>query len=318
MARTNEMTMGGSQPSIKAGGIAGITIGVGIAIVTLLAIFGSWYTVDQTQRAVLLRNGAFVKVEQPGLHFKWPWFESVTKIDMQTHTHTWGTGQALFEAYSADQQPAHLRVSITLHVAPDKVAEIYNRFGGDVNAAITRLISPHVNEKVKNVFGQYTAARSISDRGKLNTDATAAVVAAIAYDPVFVIESVQLENITFSAEYMKSIEQRMVAEIEVTRFQQQLAREQIQAKIAVTQAEGRAAAVLAEAKAKADATILAGNAEAQAIKARGESLGQNPNLVQLVQAERWNGILPQTMLPGGTVPMLNLPLPPPERRAETR
>src|SRR5260370_990792 len=54
-------------------------------IVGLTIMFGSWYTIDQTQRGVLLRNGAFVGVVQPGLNFKWPWIETVYKIDMQTH-----------------------------------------------------------------------------------------------------------------------------------------------------------------------------------------------------------------------------------------
>jgi regulator of protease activity HflC (stomatin/prohibitin superfamily) len=39
-------------------------------LLVLTIIFGSWYTIDQTQRGVLLRNGALVEVVQPGLHFK--------------------------------------------------------------------------------------------------------------------------------------------------------------------------------------------------------------------------------------------------------
>ena len=50
-------------------------------------------------------------------------------------------------SYSADQQPADLRISVTLHVAPDKVAEMYSRFAGDQQAAISRLITPHMNQK---------------------------------------------------------------------------------------------------------------------------------------------------------------------------
>src|SRR5437588_11553908 len=113
-------------------GIGGL-LGIGLAaVVGLLVVFGSWYTIDQTKRGILLRNGAFVEVVQPGLHFKWPWIDSVYKIDMQTHTHPY----AKMEAYSADQQPANLKVSVTLHVAPDKVAEMYSRFKGDLDAAI--------------------------------------------------------------------------------------------------------------------------------------------------------------------------------------
>src|SRR5712692_4610043 len=115
-----------------------IVIGL-IGLFLLAVIFGSWYTIDQTQRGVLLRNGAFVEVVQPGLHFKWPWIDNVAKIDMQTHTFTWSK----MESYSADQQPANLKVSVTLHVAADKVPEIYSRFRGDEKAAVDRIIGPH-------------------------------------------------------------------------------------------------------------------------------------------------------------------------------
>jgi regulator of protease activity HflC (stomatin/prohibitin superfamily) len=278
-------------------------IGLGIAaVIALLIVGGSWYTIDQTQRGVLLRNGAFVEVVQPGLHFKWPFIESVYKIDMQTHTKTYDK----MEAYSADQQPANLRVSVTMHVATDRVSEMYSRFGGDNDAAVQRLIAPHVFEKVKVVFGRYTAARAISERGQLNSDSARAISDGIAYDPVFVIESAQIEDISFSADYIKSVEARMQAEVEVQKFRQQLEREKIQAEIAVTQAQGRANSVRAEAQAQADAIRLKGEAEAQAIAARGKALQDNPKLVELVQAERWDGKLPATMIPGNGVPMLTL------------
>jgi regulator of protease activity HflC (stomatin/prohibitin superfamily) len=284
----------------------GIIFVVFVTFIALFIVFGSWYTIDQTQRGVLLRNGAYVETVQPGLHFKWPWVESVYKIDMQTHTKTYGKEPGSMEAYSADQQPAHLRVSVTLHVAPDKVPEMYSRFGGDHEAAISRLIAPHVHERIKVVFGQYTAARAISNRGPLNADAAKAIADAISYDPVFVIESAQVEDISFSKEYIKSIEARMQAEVEVQQYKQQLEREKVQATIAVTQAQGRADAVRAEAQAAADATRLRGEAEATAISARGKALGDNPSLIALVQAERWNGVLPTTMLPNAGVPFLTV------------
>ncbi len=290
-----------------------VLFGVGLLlfiIVGLTIMFGSWYTIDQTQRGVLLRNGAIVSVVQPGLNFKWPWMESVFKIDMQTHTHTYGfdkaTNRDTMEAYSKDQQPAFLRVSVTLHVDPSKVQEVYSRFGGDLDAAIARTITPHVYERVKNVFGQYTAQRAISDRSQLNMETAKSIAEAIAYDPVFIIESAQIENISFSSGYIKSVEDRMMAEVEVQRLQQNLAREKVQADIALTQANGRANSVRAEALAEAERTKVLGDAAASAIRARAEALGSNPNLVLLTQAERWDGRLPATMLPGSAIPMIGI------------
>ena len=239
---------------------------------------------------------------QPGLHFKWPWIEAVNKVDMQTHNFTFEK----VNSYSADQQPADLRISVTLHVAPDKVAEMYSRFAGDQQAAISRLITPHMNQEVKVVFGQYTAQRAITARGQLNADAAKALTDAIAYDPIFVIEGVQIEDIEFSKDYIRSVEARMQAEVAVQQRQQELAQERIKAEIAVTQATGRANSIRAEAQAQADATTLRGNAEASAINAKGDALAANPNLVALIQAERWNGVLPTTLVPGSTVPFLNV------------
>jgi regulator of protease activity HflC (stomatin/prohibitin superfamily) len=283
----------------KFGGTV-ILLLAGLLVLTIL--FGSWYTIDQTQRGVLLRNGALVEVVQPGLHFKWPWIETVNKIDMQTHNFTFEK----VNSYSADQQPADLRISVTLHVAPDKVAEMYSRFGGDQQAAISRLITPHMNQEVKVVFGHYTAQRAITARGQLNADAAKALTDAIAYDPIFVIEGVQIEDIEFSKDYIRSVEARMQAEVAVQQRQQELAQERIKAEIAVTQATGRANSIRAEAQAQADATTLRGNAEASAIKAKGDALAANPGLVALIQAERWNGVLPTTLVPGSTVPFLNV------------
>jgi regulator of protease activity HflC (stomatin/prohibitin superfamily) len=283
----------------------GIIGGIGAAIaalIVLMIITGSWYTIDQTQRGGLLRNGALVEVVQPGLHFKLPLIDNVVKIDMQTHTYSW----AKVNSYSADQQPADLKISITVRASPDKVPEIYSRFGGDLNAAIERLVTPLMNKEVKIVFGQYTAVRAVTQRGPLNADVAHALTEAMAHDPIFIVEGVQIENIDFSPDYIKSVEARMQAEVEVQRLRQNLERERVQAEIVVTQAKAQADRVRLEAQANADAIKLRGNAEAEAIDARGKALAGNPALVNLVQAEKWDGKLPATMIPGGTIPMLNL------------
>jgi len=51
---------------------------------------------------------------------------------------------------------------------------------------------------------------------------------------------------------------------------------------------------------------LAQRAEADAIRAKGAALRDNPTLIALTSAERWNGILPTTMVPGGAVPFVNV------------
>jgi len=62
-------------------GISGV-----VAIIVLLVLvvlgFGSLYTVQQTQQALVVRLGEPVRVvTEPGLNFKWPFIDSVISID---------------------------------------------------------------------------------------------------------------------------------------------------------------------------------------------------------------------------------------------
>jgi regulator of protease activity HflC (stomatin/prohibitin superfamily) len=281
--------------------IAFVASVLAVALFGVTVLLGSWYTVDQTERGVILRNGAVVGTAQPGLGFKIPMFDSVEKISVRTVTWTWDK----MNSYSFDQQPADLKISVTLRAAPEKVADLYSRFGG-LETAVKQVVGPVVNQQVKIVFGRYTAVRAIQERGVLNGAIRDSIVTALKDDSMVVIESVQLENIEFSHAYLQSIEQRMLAEVEVQKLQQNAEREKVQAQIVVTKATAEANAIRQRAQAESEAITLRGNAEATAISARGKALGDNPHLVTLVQAEKWNGVLPVTMVPGGTVPMITI------------
>ncbi len=147
---------------------------------------------------------------------------------------------------------------------------------------------------MKTIFGQFNAVTVIQERASFNQQVEAEVRRLIT-GPVQ-IEGVQIQDIAFSDAYEQSVEQRMQAQVEVERFEQNKQREQLQADIKVIQAT-----------ADAQAVKLKGEAEASAIHARGDALKDNPQLVQLTAAEKWNGVLPTTMVPGGAVPFLNLP-----------
>jgi regulator of protease activity HflC (stomatin/prohibitin superfamily) len=139
----------------------GIAAAAAVGLVVLSIILGSWYTVGQTERAVLLRNGAVVGTAQPGLGFKIPMIDSVEKISVKTATYTWDK----MNSYSYDQQPADLKISVTLRASPDKVADLYAKFGRP-DTAINQVVNPVVNQQV--VFGRYTAVKAIQERGALN------------------------------------------------------------------------------------------------------------------------------------------------------
>lgn len=263
---------------------------VGGGLVLLILVLSSYFTIDQGERGVVLRYGAISHLAGPGLHFKLPLIDSVEHISVQQQTQRYPKVQA----YSRDQQPADLVVSVTFHVAePEEIYSLY----GNVDNMLVRLVDPRVFEQVKNVFGQFDAASSIQDRGKLNAEVSSAVQRAIR-GPL-VVESVQIENIDFSDSYEQAVEDRMQATV----LQQKALAEKARR---ITEADAAAYEVKAAAEAQAHAIQVKGDAEASAIKARGQALRENPGIPALVTAEKWDGHLPQTMPPNGAVPFLNL------------
>lgn len=274
----------------------GVAIVVGLAALTVVG--GSWYTVDQGERGVMLRNGAITGVADPGLGFKMPIVDRVVDIDVRSQAKIYEN----ILAYSRDQQTAGLTVSVNFRVPSDTVATVYENYGS-VERLAGRLLDRQVMDQTKNVFGQFNAVTAIQDRTRLVAEVQMAIQESVV-GPI-IIESVQIENIDFSDAYENSIEQRMLAEVEVQKVRQNAEREKVQAEIKVIQAQASADAQVAQAKAQAEATRLAGEAEADAIQARGDALRENPGLIELVKAERWDGKLPTTMIPNATVPFMN-------------
>lgn len=281
------------------GKISGIILGCILGLAGMTVLLGSWYTIDQGERGVILRNGKITSTAQPGLGFKMPIIDEVAKISTQSKSRIYDN----VETYSGDQQPATLVLSVNYRLPADSVSEIYEKFGSE-EGLVSRVVDRKVFEHVKNVFGQFNAATAIQERGRLNIEISTAIQGAVK-GPV-IIESVQIENIDFSDTYEASIEARMLAEVEVQKRRQEYEREKVQAEITVTQAKAEAEGVRQRAMAEADAIKLRGEAEAAAVEARGKALRDNPNVIQLVQAEKWNGTLPQTMVPGSAVPFVNV------------
>lgn len=279
--------------------VLGTTVAVAAGLFALTIVGGSFYTIDSGDRGVILRNGAVVGTAEPGLGFKLPIIDAVKEISVRANARRY-EGVA---AYSKDQQTAELIISVNYRLPADQVEQIYSEYGGE-EGVLTRLLDRQVYNEVKNVFGKYNAVTSINDRGRLVADVQTALQTLV--DGPIIIESVQIENIDFSNVYEDSIEQRMLAEVEVQKVLQNAEREKIQATIAVIQAQAQADAQLAQAKAAAEATRLKGDADAAAIRAKADALRDNAGLIALTQAEKWDGKLPTTMIPGSTVPFMDV------------
>ena len=269
-----------------------------VAFAALLGVagaFGSFYTIDEGERGVVLRNGAITGVATPGLHFKMPFIDGVEPISIRESAATFD-----MEAYSRDQQPATLKVSVNYRIDPAAVTKIYSTYGSAEQAAIVALGKP-LPRYLKESFGTYSAQQLIQDRARLGLEVERRVSEEVA-DAGLVIVSIQIEDISFDHEYERSIMERMKAEVEVARRLQDLEKEKVDADIKRTQAAGQRLAADAEAY----QIEARGKAEANAIRERGEALRENPDLPSLVAVEKWNGALPTTQVPGSTLPFIGL------------
>jgi len=279
--------------------IVGGTIATVVGLAALTVLGGSWYTVGEGYRGVQLRNGAVVGTAEPGLGFKMPVIDSVVDISVQSQARTYEGVQT----YSKDQQTASLMISVNYRLPSDQVETIYGEYGG-ADGVVNRLLDRQVPQAVKNVFGRFNAVTAINERGRLVNEVSTALMESVK-GPI-IIESVQIENIDFDDGYERAIAARMEAEVEVQKVKQNAEREKITAEITVIQAQAAADSKLAEAKAAAEATRIQGEAEASAIKAKAEALKDNAGLIALIQAEKWNGALPTTMIPDSTVPFMDV------------
>lgn len=281
--------------------IAKFAIGATVLAIGLIAANSGIYTVDAGERGVVLSYGEISSIADPGLHFKIPAVHKIVRIPTRTTT---GTLNKVL-AYSSDQQLAEVSLSITFSVSEEGVGELYKQFGS-VDNAYKSAVVPRIYQEMKTVFGQFTAIRAVQRRQELNNEVQDAVVESLKQFNYLNIKSVQIENIDFSDAYEQTIEDRMKAEVEVERYRQNLEREKVEAQIVQTRAQAEADAKVKAAEGEAKAIALRAQAEADAIRQKGEALNANPNAIYLLQLEKWNGALPQTMLPNSSLPMLQL------------
>ena len=187
---------------------------------------------------------------------------------------------------------------------------------GSLDNYMTREVDPKVYQSVKATFAKYTAQSSNENQIALSSAIFEEVRRAVPTN-VVTIQSAQIEDIEFSNKFEDAMEQRKLNEIAVERQiqenlkvaevnKQTVATAEANAKALNAEADAAAYKIRQEATARAEATRLQGEAEALAIKAKSTALANNPGLIDLTRAERWDGALPATMLGDATVPFMNM------------
>ncbi|MES2408787.1 MAG: prohibitin family protein [Patescibacteria group bacterium] len=254
-----------------------------IGILVLIFVFGSFGTIGAGERGVLTKFGKVVGTRGSGLYFKLPLIEHMTKMDVHTQSLT-ATKDAPLSAASNDLQDTRLAVVVNYHIDPTTVENIYQQYG-DADTYYKSVVEPLIIATIKATASQYTAAEQIQLRAEMSSKALTALQTAFDGKNV-VIEKADITDVAFSDSFTQAIEAK------VTAVQQAET-----AKNKLEQIKFEAQQTIETAKATAEAQRIS----SQALAAQGGS-----DYVQLKAIEKWNGQLPVQMIPGSTVPFLNL------------
>lgn len=251
---------------------------VAIVILVLVLLFGSLGTISAGDVGIETRLGAVVGTKSPGLYFKLPFVESVTEMDVQTQKENVDK----ISAASQDLQEVTTSVAINYHLEPTKAAEIYRNIGTDY---AVRVIDPAIQESVKANTANYTAEQLITQRELVRQGVIDLLSQKMAQFGIQV-DAVNMTDFQFSPDFTAAIESKVTAVQNAEAAKNKLAQVQYEAEQTVATAEGQAKAI---------------QIQAQAINSQGGT-----DYVQLQAIAKWDGHLPAQMIPGATVPFLNL------------
>jgi len=194
------------------------------------------------------------------------------------------------------QMPSNIVISANWSIPKDKALEVYKEYGS-LQMYEDRILDPRVTRVTKQVFPHYNIEQVISDRETVRSEIASALKIALQ-DHFVNLTDVNIEDITFHAKIAEAVTKKQVAKLQLEEQRDILATQDLQAKEATNTAIARANGIKAISIQKAAAIQREGEATAKALVAKGAALKENPNLIALVKAEKWNGVRSTHVLGG--------------------
>jgi len=260
----------------------GVKFSITIVVLIILLLLGLWLlpftSVNAGHKGIVLRGGKVVRVLDEGYSYKAPIIEDVEEVDVRTQVE-----KAKASAASKDLQTVTTEVAVNFNVRTDRVASMWNSVGKEYKSVI---IDPAIQEIVKSATAKHTAEELVTKRQVVKDEITETLKARLSESGFLVVTQVSLTDFDYSAAFNQAIEAKVTAE------QNALA-----SKNKLEQVKYEAQQQVEKAKAEAESIRI----QAQAITQQG-----GRDYVQLKALEKWDGKLPSQMIPGGTVPFIDL------------
>ncbi len=272
-----------------------------ILIVIFFVVTGVFVIVESGHVGVVRTLGAVQTRALPeGFHLKKPFLDKIEQMDIRL---TAATAKAI--SASKDLQNVKTQVTLQYSITGEFAPLIYQKIGKRITVSLT-LIEPAIQESVKAITAKYTAEQLVTKRAEVKVEIQEAInnFISVTLDEKEIspnalkIANVAITDFDFSEEFNRAIELKVKAEQEALQAKNEKIRR-------VTQAEAAAEEKKLAAGAEAFQIEIASKARAEAIQREAEALQQNPMIIQLRIAEKWDGTLPK-FSGGDAVPLINL------------
>jgi len=266
------------------------------AIIALIVIAGlaasAVQIVDAGHRGVLLHWSAVDVTIPPldeGLHFVVPFQDTVVNMEVRTLKFVKSTSSA-----SKDLQTVSTEITVNYHPSPQSINVLYKEVGLDYE---NRIIAPTVEEVVKQITANYNAEELITKRPQVKSDIETEIGSRLMTFNILT-DVISITDFQFSVLFSSAIESKVEAEQKAFKAENDLKRIEVEAKQRAAQSEGIARANVAEAQ-----------GEAEAIAIINQALADNPNYLEWLKTQAWDGKLPLVVGEGGT-PFIQIPTTP--------
>lgn len=228
-----------------------------------------------------------------GFHIVLPVLQQVTLYDVRQQELTLAaeTGDQV-TSRSSEGLEINVDATVLYQVDPGDAARLHQDIGPSYETVRVR---PEVRSQIRDAIGQYAAADLISvQRTELQRSVEQSLQEALDEDNVLVL-AVLMRDIRIPEAITNAIEEKQAAEQQVEVEENRRRQSEIAAQRRVIEAEG-----------ERDAAIARAEGEAEALRLRGESIRQNPEIIDLEVAQRLAPGIQTIMIPSDNNFLLDL------------
>lgn len=265
-----------------------ITAGI-IILIGIIILFSSMTTVPSGHTGVEVQLGKVTgNTYSDGFHFKAPFITKIVKMDNQVQKE-----EVLCNAVSMDLQTVSSSIAVNYHLSADSSSTMYKNVG---EGYVDKILLPAVQESTKAAMAKYKAEGLITQRGTVAVEINELIQSKVQ-DYGIIIDSLNITNFEFSAEFDAAIEAKQVAE-------QNMLRAETEKEQKIIEAEAAASEKTIAAQAEADAAKIKAEGEAEAIKTKADAEAEankkiSASLTQEVldnkAIEKWDGSYPNVV-----------------------